>query len=70
MKNKGLLQNNIANINEGDINKLKNIIINLDDNEFNELLKYEKEIINQKFEFKDEFEEINLYNNKKLKIIF
>ena len=51
-----------------DINKLKNIIINLDDNDLNELQKYEKEIKNKKFEFKDEFEEITIYNNKKLKI--
>ena len=63
-----LMQNNITNFDEGDINKLKNIIINLDDNEFNELQKYEKEIKNKKFEFKDEFEEITIYNNKKLKI--
>ena len=63
-----LLDNNIVNKYEGELNKLKNIIINLDEEELKELKNIENEIKKNKSESKDEFEEITIYNNKKLKI--
>ena len=63
-----LLECEIINANEGEYKKMNNIEINIEEEELNKLKLIESEIKKSKFEFKDESEEITIYDNKKLKI--